>query len=320
MARTQKIGLDYFPFDIDFFTDLKIRKLIRRQGAKSIAVYTLLLCQIFRNGYWLGYDEELPFIISDTLGCEEGFVNNVIEQCLLIGLLDKTYFDTEKILTSKGIQKRYKEVCWQAKRKSSIDKFPLINSEEMAINSELMQQRKVNERKENEMKENERKENNFSHAPDFENVKKWFLKEGWPKQEADMFYGYYDKTGWKTKDGMPIENWLSAADVWCKRNINQYNKHPKKITSQNAEIAFTELNEYFKKWEKLIFSIKPINKDLFELLQMFEPVSLKNELLKLKVLSNSAIEILENKFFDIFKLHFISHFGNIKIEYELRNL
>lgn len=33
--------------DVDMFQDIKIRKLIKRQGGKNVAVYVLLLCFIY---------------------------------------------------------------------------------------------------------------------------------------------------------------------------------------------------------------------------------------------------------------------------------
>ena len=35
MGRKAKMRLDYFPMDVDIFQDLKIRKLIKRQGGKA---------------------------------------------------------------------------------------------------------------------------------------------------------------------------------------------------------------------------------------------------------------------------------------------
>ena len=68
MARTFKKGLDYFPLDIDIFNDLKIRKLIKYQGGKAITVYALLLCNIYKSGYYMKWDKELPFICSELTG------------------------------------------------------------------------------------------------------------------------------------------------------------------------------------------------------------------------------------------------------------
>ena len=107
MGRKNKIGLEYFPFDIDFFSDLKIRKLIKYQGGKAVTVYALLLCIIYKQGYYMRWDKELPFIISEQTGYEEVYIQEVIKSCLVIGLFSNELFEKEKIITSKGIQERY---------------------------------------------------------------------------------------------------------------------------------------------------------------------------------------------------------------------
>ena len=68
MGRPKKIGLDYFSFKVDFFQDIRIRKLIKAQGGKAVAVYVLLLCSIYKNGYYTEWDKDLAFIISEQLG------------------------------------------------------------------------------------------------------------------------------------------------------------------------------------------------------------------------------------------------------------
>ena len=81
MARPSKIGLDYFPFEVDLFHDIKIRKLIRYQGGKAFTVYALLLCFIYKSGYYARWDTELPFIISEQTGFEEAYISEVIKYC-----------------------------------------------------------------------------------------------------------------------------------------------------------------------------------------------------------------------------------------------
>lgn len=136
MARPIKQGLEYFPFDIDFFQDLKIRKLIKYQGGKSITVYALLLCNIYKEGYFMRWDEELPFIISEQTGFDEAYIREVIKCCLLVGLFSKELYETEKILTSKGIQERYQNICILCRRKCDFSEFDLVSSEETNVNSE----------------------------------------------------------------------------------------------------------------------------------------------------------------------------------------
>lgn len=127
MARIAKLGLEYFPFDIDFFQDIRIRKLIKRQGGKAVTVYALLLCLIYKNGYYMQWDEELPFICSEVSGFEEAYISEVIKTCLTLGLFDKKLYDTERVLTSKGIQVRYCNIRRLKKRMNRIDKYCLLD-------------------------------------------------------------------------------------------------------------------------------------------------------------------------------------------------
>lgn len=136
MARPLKTGLEYFPFDVDFFSDIRIRKLVKYQGGKSISVYACLLCNIYKDGYYLVWDDELPFIISEQTGCEEAYIREVINICLNIGLFSKELFDTSKVLSSSGIQKRYDNISKLLKRRVVISEYTLVSSEETCINSE----------------------------------------------------------------------------------------------------------------------------------------------------------------------------------------
>lgn len=129
MARIAKSGLEYFPFDIDFFQDIKIRKLIKRQGGKAVTVYALLLCLIYKNGYYMQWDNDLPFIGSELSGFDEAYVSEVIKTCLTLGLFDKKMLETENVLTSKGIQLRYCNIQRLNKRMSRIDKYSLLSDE-----------------------------------------------------------------------------------------------------------------------------------------------------------------------------------------------
>lgn len=107
MGRNRKVGLDYFPMDVDFFQDIRIRKLIKYQGGKAVTVYALLLCIIYKQGYYVRWNDELPFIISEQTGFEEAYIQEVFKCCLIVGLFSKELYDSDKVITSKGIQKRW---------------------------------------------------------------------------------------------------------------------------------------------------------------------------------------------------------------------
>ena len=117
MSRPKKQGLDYFTKNVNFYQDIKIRKLIHYKGIQAVPVYEILLCKIYASGYYLNWDEDLPFIISEISVLQEEYITDVIKYCLSIGLFDKTMFDSYHILTSRGIQERFFDFCNVAKRK-----------------------------------------------------------------------------------------------------------------------------------------------------------------------------------------------------------
>lgn len=110
MARPIKQGLSYFPFDVSFFSDRKVRKIIRGCGPGSPTILICLLCNIYEDqGYYILWDEELPFDIADTVGVSEGAVKELIKKAVDVDFFDKEMFEKEHILTSRGIQSRFIE-------------------------------------------------------------------------------------------------------------------------------------------------------------------------------------------------------------------
>jgi hypothetical protein len=110
MARPIKDSLSYFPLDTDFFSDRRIKRLLKTFGGKGTTIYIFLLCEVYRNnGYFVQYDNDYPEDIASALG--EGFnlnlVSDVTEFCLDCGLFDRELFSKFGILTSAAIQRRY---------------------------------------------------------------------------------------------------------------------------------------------------------------------------------------------------------------------
>ena len=50
MARPKIKGLLYFPFDIDFFEDNKIRIVKARYRSDGVMIYLFILCENYRQG------------------------------------------------------------------------------------------------------------------------------------------------------------------------------------------------------------------------------------------------------------------------------
>ena len=116
MGRPIKQGIDYFPLDVGFFSDVKIRKIARACGPNAASILICLLCNIYRdNGYYIGWDEDLPFFIADEVGVSEGCVKEILTKAVQVGFFDKDMYEKHNILTSAGIQKRFFDITRQRK-------------------------------------------------------------------------------------------------------------------------------------------------------------------------------------------------------------
>lgn len=136
MARPIKQGLDYFPLDTDFFGDFKIQRLLEAFGAKGAAAYLFILCAAYReNGYYVQCDEKFVFNVAFFLRMKETLVNEIIGYCIRVDLFDRGCFDAGRVLTSRGIQKRYLQVCKSRRLKAGITSHNLI-AEETVVNAE----------------------------------------------------------------------------------------------------------------------------------------------------------------------------------------
>lgn len=133
-GRPTKQGIDYFPMDVGFFTDVKIRKISRACGSQSTSILICLLCNIYKDeGYYILWDEDLPFVIADTVGVSEGAVKEVLIKSLQVGFFDQELYEKYRILTSSGIQKRFLLATYQRKETTIITEY-LINCANNPIN------------------------------------------------------------------------------------------------------------------------------------------------------------------------------------------
>ena len=120
MARPRKDGLDYFPLDADFFEDEKIRILKARYGADGIILYIYLLCRIYKHGYYMKVNEDFEYLISDDLKMSPDKVKQVLTFLLSRSLFDNTLFQSDAVLTSAGIQRRFQLAVKERAKKNPI--------------------------------------------------------------------------------------------------------------------------------------------------------------------------------------------------------
>lgn len=164
MARPTKKGLDYFPLDVDFLSDLKVRRIIKACGKEAVHILVALLANIYRDeGYYVLWDDDLAFLVADEVGTKEGTVEELVRKAVQVKFFDKDIFDKYSVLTSKGIQNRYILATKERKKVELEFKYLLtnevnrsnisINGRNNSVNQGNNQQSKVKESKVKEIKE-----------------------------------------------------------------------------------------------------------------------------------------------------------------------
>jgi DnaD/phage-associated family protein len=168
MARPIKQGLDYYPLDVGFLQDVKIRRIMRACGIQSIPVLISLLANIYRNdGYFLRWSPDMSFLIADELGVSEGAVTATVDKAVQVDFFNANMYECYGVLTSEGIQSRFFEAASRRREVRYDARFLLINVnvyknlvnvDNNPVNVDDNPQSKVKESKVKESKVKERKE------------------------------------------------------------------------------------------------------------------------------------------------------------------
>ena len=129
MGRPPKKGLDYFFKDTDFYDDDKIIDLLEQEGPIGVTVYDVLLCIIYKNGYYIEFTDldHLALKVVRTIGnrwLKKGTAKRVLLPCADIGLFDKPLL-LQGVITSTGLQQRYDQVT--VRSRASKDKYWLLD-------------------------------------------------------------------------------------------------------------------------------------------------------------------------------------------------
>ena len=130
MARPQKEGLDYFPLDVDIAEDKRVQFVVGKCGQEGFATIIHLLMAIYRNGYYLTWDELELYSTSQRINLPVNTISEVVSHLLNYGFFDKEKFDLFGILTSHGIQTRYLRACEYRKKVKMVKEFCMVTPED----------------------------------------------------------------------------------------------------------------------------------------------------------------------------------------------
>lgn len=159
MARPPKDGLDYFPLDVDIFEDEKIEAISGEFGIKGEITVVKLLCAIYKNGYFIVWNELVKAQLLKRLpGISKELMELIVDRLVLWEFFDKALFHSAEVLTSKKIQQNYFEAT--KRRKSNKPTLYIIennkcehnvdiNAQAKGVNVDINAQSKVKESKVN---------------------------------------------------------------------------------------------------------------------------------------------------------------------------
>ena len=147
MARPVMRSLERFPTKTKLLYDTRIKALRRAFKADGNAnnaffVFDYLFREIFGNeGYYVRHTDDLVGDTADFCYLDESFVQDVIRKCIDLDLFDKRQFEQNRILTSRAIQNKYRDIFIAMKRVAEIDsRFCVLDggvySEETPVYSE----------------------------------------------------------------------------------------------------------------------------------------------------------------------------------------
>lgn len=128
MARPARKGLDYFPMDVGFLRDKKVRLIMAEFGASSVLFVLYVLCKVYEgDGYFLKWDKDEALIAADELRESPQYISEVLQGCLSRSLFDERVFQMFGVLTSAGIQRRYLRSCEKRDEIEICDEYWLLD-------------------------------------------------------------------------------------------------------------------------------------------------------------------------------------------------
>ena len=124
-------GINYFPMGVNFMEENAMEVIEAKYGIKGSAIVLKLLCKIYKEGYFIRWDEEQCLIFANKAGREvqAGEVQGIIEILFIKGILDRNSYLENGILTSESIQKVWLEATKRRKRELSELPYLMVRPE-----------------------------------------------------------------------------------------------------------------------------------------------------------------------------------------------
>ncbi|HCT63886.1 MAG TPA: hypothetical protein DIC60_01175 [Lachnospiraceae bacterium] len=296
MAAPTKVGLDYFPFDVDLLSDRKLRRCKLKYGYMATMIYIALLSILYEDkGYYIDYsDKYKDDVVWEVLECMQGkyqptaeIVMEIIEDLVACELFSGDQFKS-KTITSVRAQKTYYRSTVDRKTVSiDFSKWLLTEDEMRAISEKSIvlhnfinrandgvnranngvnqinnPQSKVKESKVNKSKEigAETSKSKKFKPPTVEEVQA-YCTERKNNISAEKFVDHYMSNGWMVGK-TPMKDWKAAVRKWEKNEISVGNSSSQKGTSgaKNKFADYEQRNYNYDEFERA--ELRNLSKDI----------------------------------------------------------
>ena len=124
-------GINYFPVGVNFMEENAMEVIEAKYGIKGSAIVLKLMCKIYKEGYYIRWDEGQCLIFANKAGREVQAeeVQGIIEILFTKGILDRNSYQENGILTSESIQKVWMEATKRRKRELSELPYLMVKPE-----------------------------------------------------------------------------------------------------------------------------------------------------------------------------------------------
>mgnify|MGYP000142081514 CR=1 FL=1 len=124
-------GINYFPVGVNFMEENAMEVIEVKYGIKGSAIVLKLMCKIYKEGYYIRWDEEQCLIFANKAGREVQAeeVKGIIKILFIKGILDENSYRENRILTSESIQKVWLEATKRRKRELSELPYLMVRPE-----------------------------------------------------------------------------------------------------------------------------------------------------------------------------------------------
>lgn len=226
-----KSGIDYIPLDVNL--DEKWELIEAEFGLTGFGVIVRLLQEIYgKAGYYIEWTTEVALLFARKVGLGGGVVSEIVEAAIRRGMFDREKYDKYRVLTSRGIQKRYFEAVSRRKVLEVDDNILLVNVTQicpnvdiraknaniLSENADISKQRTVENSK---VKNSTVEESNSAKAharfapPSVEQVSAYCRERG-NGIDAQRFVDFYASKGWRVGN-QAMKDWKAAVRTWERR-------------------------------------------------------------------------------------------------------